>query len=159
MSTHWLESAYWASQCALLVIAFSAAIAAFIHVRTFKLFELLKFLEEPHIRSARRTVYTEIRNREDDWWKTDDKLQDVASTVCASYDIVARLAKGRSRRFFRRYWAYSICWTHEALTEFLRERRREVPDAYQGYTDLYVEAKRFDPRLPQRRRWCPFGSN
>jgi hypothetical protein len=157
----WLERAYWISQSILVLIALAAAIAAYIHVRTIKLFELLKFLEEPEIRRARLTVFEDIRNKAGtEWWKSDSRLQEAASTVCASYDIVARLARGRSRRFFRRHWAYSICWTHEALDEFLRDRRREVPDAYRGYSDLYIEAKRFDPRLNphHRHRWL-FRSN
>jgi hypothetical protein len=160
VSAHWLENAYWISECVLVLIAFAAAIAAYMHVRTFKLFELLKFLEEPQIRSARRTVFQKIRHRTDDWWRTDNDLDEAAAIVCASYDIVARLARGRSRRFLRRQWAYSICWTHEALDGFVRDRRRDVPTAYRGYTGLYLEAKRFDPRLnPRQRRWWCFGSN
>jgi hypothetical protein len=153
------ERAYWGSQILLLVVAVMAAVFARRQVSTFRLFELLKFLEEERVRSARRQLFLEVVETQTkwDWWSGNDRLDETAGTICASYDIVARMAKGRSRRFFKKHWAYSICWTHEALEDFLIERRARVPDAFEGYTGLYKEARRYDPR-PEKRpvRWWQF---
>ncbi len=140
-----LEEASWLAQIILMVIAVVAAAIAFYQVSTFKLFELLKFLEEERFRDARRVVYKHRKSRKN-WWDANDKLRAAASTVCASYDIVGHLARGGNRKFFKLYWAYSICWTHEALDGFLKARRKTVPDAYHAYSELYKEAKPFDSR-------------
>ncbi len=142
--------AYYWSQVALALIAFAAAIVAYEQVRTFKRFELLKMLEDPRIRKARRMLYQRLRVAKEPalqiWWEDDDDLEEAASTVCASFDIVGRMARGRNRRFIIRGWSYNICWTYEILDGYLCERQRNNPLAYDGYRKLYGDAKRFDPR-------------
>jgi hypothetical protein len=142
-----LERGYWLAHILLLLVASVAAIFAFVHVRTFRLFELLRFLEDHRIREARRRVFRKVKKDDQSkWWETDPELEEAAGTVCASYDIVAHLATGRIRKLFVREWANSICWSHERLETYLKERRINVPNAYHGYSELYRDAKPFDPR-------------
>jgi hypothetical protein len=110
-------------------------------------------LEDPPIRRARGIVWSKIKEdpskKTEQWWKTNPELEDAASTVCASYDIVARLIKGDKHltRFFATAWAHSICWTHETLDKFLDYRADPTvntgadPDAYSGYRRLYAIAE------------------
>jgi hypothetical protein len=133
-----------------VVTAIGAGSVAYIQYRSSKLFQLLQFLEAPKIRASRHRLFRskEITNK-DKWWEETENegLAKDASDICASYDIVWRVASGRHRRFFRCDWAYSICWTHEALQTFLNARRLDGDkDAYREFTNLYLEAKRFDPR-------------
>src|ERR1700733_15855159 len=123
-----LERGYWISQIALMMIATGAAIAAFRQLQTYKLFEILKFLESPQFRSARRIVLREIHKRKDgDWWldpTKGERWEEAASAVCAGYDILAKMIEyDRSLglflpgygKFFRLHWARSIIRTHDAL--------------------------------------------
>src|SRR5580692_12660386 len=101
-----LERGYYLAQIILLFVAIVAATAGFVQVRTIRLFELLKFLEESSVRSARRLIFKEVKPGDTEkWWETHPKLDEAASTVCATYDIVSHLATGRNRRFFVREWA------------------------------------------------------
>jgi len=135
-----LEQLYWLSQIFLLLVAFGAAIVAYIQIQTFKRFEIFKFIEQPHIREARACVFRRIKLAKEDWRKSE-ALQDAAALVCASYDILGIVAGWWNRRFFARHWGYSICWTYEALDDFLKDRRKSFPDAYRGYKCLYDQAK------------------
>jgi hypothetical protein len=152
----WIWSALapweWGSvpQWAVAFTAICAALVAYHQYRSSKLFQLLQFLEAPTIRASRHKLFQskEITNK-DKWWEEKENLElaNAASDICASYDIVWRVASRRHRRFFRRHWAYSICWTHEALKTFLDARRLDGDkDAYREFTNLYLKAKRFDPR-------------
>jgi hypothetical protein len=147
-----LEKAYYWSQIFLTVIALFALVAALIQLRTFKLMELLKFLEASDIRAARRTVVREISKRDDEWWKDvkdGDRLEKAAAQVCAAYDILGRMIEfdridhwirlGSYGRFFQRHWARSILDNHAALERFLAYRQQRTSAAYEGFTDL-VEA-------------------
>jgi hypothetical protein len=148
ISNFGLERGYYLAQIILLFVAIVAAAAGFVQVRTIRLFELLKFLEESSVRDARRPIFKEVKLGDTEkWWETNLKLDEAASTVCATYDIVSHLAMGKNRRFFVREWANSICWTHERLENFLKDRRRTVPSAYHAYSALYKEAIRHDPRV------------
>src|SRR5262245_56028487 len=104
-----LEHLYWLSQIFLLVVGGAAAVVAYRQIQTFKRFEIFKFIEEERIRAARTLVYREIKVAKKDW-RDDPKLEDAASLVCASYDIMGIVAGWRNRRFFARFWGYSICW-------------------------------------------------
>jgi hypothetical protein len=155
MSPHFLESAYWISQIVLAIVAIGAAVAAFVQIRTYKLFELLKYLESPEIRSARRTVIREIYlRRNEDWWtspKDGERLERAASDVCASYDILGRMIEfdrlervypsGGYANFFRRHWARSIVDNHDALDRFLTYRRQRTSDAYSAFSRLANAAR------------------
>jgi hypothetical protein len=141
--------------------ALGAAFVAYRQYRSSKLFQLLQFLEKPEIWKARDRLYVEKEKgttKKEKWWEQDHELRKAASDICASYDIVWRVAKGGHRRFFRRHWAYSICWTHETLQTFITARRNDGDKrAYEGFDKLYREALRFDPRSPRpRRRWFKF---
>jgi len=137
----------------LALIAFFAAYAAFRQLQTYKLFEILKFLERPEFRAARRIVLREIYPRKDvDWWldpQNGDQWEGSGSEVCASYDILARMIEydrlGPFRpnygSFFRRYWARSIIQNHDALERFLVHRRKSYPEMYSAFTDIAVSAK------------------
>jgi hypothetical protein len=136
-----LECASYLSQVVLTGITAVAAYVAYHQVQTFKKFELLKILEDPRVRKARRLLYQKLRasaKHRKNWWQHDDKLEEAASTVCASFDIVGLMAKGCNRHFFRNEWAYNICWTYEVLGEYIKDRN---PGGYRGYHQLYKEAR------------------
>jgi hypothetical protein len=101
MSKHWLESAYWASQVIVMVIAIAAAIGVYRaasvarqQLKSYKLFELMKFIEESEFRIARRIVVLEIEPLNNTkWWEEEDRekvdrLEWAAGLVCARYDIL-----------------------------------------------------------------------
>jgi hypothetical protein len=141
-----LEQGYYWSQIFLTFIVALAAIGAYAQLQTYKRSELLKILEDTRVRKARRLLYLRLRIPKEPpqlWWESDDELEEAATMVCASYDIVGLIAKGRNRRFFIKEWSYNICWTYEILSEYLGARH---PVAYHGYRKLYGHAKRFDPR-------------
>jgi hypothetical protein len=141
-----LEQGYYWSQIVLTGIVAFAAIGAYVQLQTYKRSELLKILEDSRVRKARRLLYLRLRVPKEPpqlWWENDDELEEVATTVCASYDIVGLIAKGRNRRFFVRQWSYNICWTYEVLNEYLSVRH---PVAYHGYRKFYGHSKPFDPR-------------
>jgi hypothetical protein len=144
-----LEHGYYWSQIALTGIAFAAAVGAYVQLQTFKRFELLKILEAQAVRNARRILYHRVRQSKEppaDWW-TDDTLEEAASSVCASFDIVGLIARHRNWRFFTREWAHPICWTYEALQEYIRMGN---PDGYHGYHNLYKAAKKHQHSAPTR---------
>jgi hypothetical protein len=62
MSSHWLESLFWAAQVVLVFVAVCAAVAALVQIRTTKLFELLKYLESSELRKSRRVVFRDREN-------------------------------------------------------------------------------------------------
>jgi hypothetical protein len=150
----WLPRFYYISQVLLLFVAGGAATAAYIQLRTFKLFEILKFIEAADFRRARRTVIVEIEPRKNEkWWEGEDgkRLEEAASTVCAFYDVIGRLMEYDGVRghfpkrgvwsFFREHWAASIVRTHDALIGLLELRRQVAPEAYAGFTRLADAAR------------------
>jgi hypothetical protein len=152
-----LQHVAWGSQIVLMAIAFCAALAAIQQLRSYKLFELLKFLESEHFRNSRRVVLREIYNRKsEDWWldpKEGARLAEAASNVSAGYDILARMIEydnsGVSRyiygsygNFFRTHWARSIITNHDALKNFLKHRRLAYAASYSAFTELAVAAEK-----------------
>jgi hypothetical protein len=150
----WLQRLYYISQIVLMLIAAIAALAAFSQARAFKLFEILKYIEAPDFRRARRIVIRKLEpQRHLPWWEGEDadSWEEAASTVCAAYDVIGRLMeydgiRGRFPRrglwsFFREHWAASIVRTHDALAGFLEHRRCVAPTAYQGFTWLADAAR------------------
>jgi hypothetical protein len=141
-----LEQAYYWSQIVLTVIALVAAIGAYVQLQTFKRFELLKVLEDPRVRKARRTLYRKMHATTKPptaWWDADDELEEAASDICASYDVVGILAKRRNFCFFSKEWSHNIYWTYVTLEKYLDHRRSDNPRAYHGYRKLYKRAKRY----------------
>jgi hypothetical protein len=162
MSSHWLENLSWASQVVLIFVATFATVAAFVQVRTTKLFELLKYLESPELRRSRRIVFREIYPRKHEkWWddvKDGERLEAAASDVCASYDILGKIIEYDKferlwpsyGRFFTHYWARSIVDNHDALESFLRYRRERVPNAYSTFSTVAEAARTAKPVKDQK---------
>ena len=135
-----VDWAYW-SEIVLAGTAVVAAIVGYWHLQTFQRFELLKLLEDQNVRKARRVVYLKLHKQQPedfDWWDKDEDLEEAASTVCASFDIVGLMASWPNRRFFRKHWAPNICWTYEALNQYIGHRS----NGYRGYLRLYEKAKK-----------------
>jgi hypothetical protein len=144
-----LETTYYYSQIILTVIAAAAASSALYQLKAANLSDLLNRLEAHNVREARRLIYTARLERSNEPWWRDGNLSECANDLCATFDILWITAKWGNRRFFAKYWAYTICWTYEALDGFLKERRRQGdPAAFDGYRRLYELAKPFDPRKP-----------
>lgn len=144
---HWLEIVYWISQVILTLVAIVAATGAFLQLRTYKLFEILKWLEDPEKKKARRIVIRQIGERGDEqWWMEEspevEELERAAANVCAHYEIVGLIIEhdGLERfwpsygAFFKRHWARSIVDCYNVLTPFLKYRRTRAPHAYSGFT-------------------------
>jgi hypothetical protein len=154
-----LERGYWISQIALMLVALTAALAAFFQLRAFKLFELLKFLESRSFRKARRIVIRDIGQRSTEiWWKDPEvceKWEKAASEVCAAYDILGLMIQydhmdkwfPRSYgTFFLNNWARSIYLTHNILVPFLKDRRDKNPTAYHAFSTLAEKAEKLIPQ-------------
>ncbi|MDB5691072.1 MAG: hypothetical protein JWO81_135 [Alphaproteobacteria bacterium] len=152
-----LQRGYYIAQIVLAGIALAAAWLAYLHVRTFKLFEILKYIENDPIRDARRIVIQKIEGQGTaEWWlETNSKLEAAASKVCSTYDVVGLLVEFETIKLvmirprywglFEKYWAVSIYRTHEALRSFLAHRRLTAPNAYEGYTRLAQLVKPYVP--------------
>ena len=141
-----LEMAYYWSQICLTAIAFVAvfvaSIGAFLQLQAVNLSDLVRRLEDPRIRQARRSIYLASNQRKNEPWWRDDDLNEKANELCATFDILWITAKWGNKRFFTEHWAYTICWTYEALDGFLQERRgRGDPGAFYGYRKLYELAQ------------------
>jgi hypothetical protein len=67
-----------------------------------------------------------------------------ASTVCATFDIVALMAKYGNYSFFSEQWAHSICWTYKVLKPYINYRRKTNPRSYPNYSKLYNAAQKHD---------------
>jgi hypothetical protein len=121
MSKYWLETVFWISQIAMLLVALGratldagrAARVATDQLLSFQLFEIIKYIESNEMREDRRTVMTEIKPRQnDEWWKDPKKGADweaAATNVCVGYDVLARVTKfdrfGDLESFFQQNWA------------------------------------------------------
>jgi hypothetical protein len=145
-----LVDGYYLSQIILTGIVALAAIGTSTQLQTFKRFELMKYLEDPRIRKARRLLFYRLRSPKEPpparWWESDEELEEAAATVCSSYDIVGIMATGTNHKFFKKEWAYNICWTYDALSEYLRERHQANQNLFHGYRELYDAAKPFASR-------------
>jgi hypothetical protein len=146
-----LERAYWISQITLPLIAVGAAWIAIKQVRSIRLFELMKHIEDPRVREAREIVMMQVPKwKGKDWW-TDDQLREAATTLASAYDHLGSLlhfeGMGRVGRFFVDRWGEGIVRTHIALDDYLTYRRRYAPQSYIGFTWLYQHAKRRHPNV------------
>jgi hypothetical protein len=143
----WLESAYYVAQILLFFTAIAAAYYAYHQLVSANRYELLRMLEGERFRNARRLLWKALcapgASPAPQWWE-DEQLEEAAAKTCASFDIVALMAKRSNRRFFSREWARSICWTYELLKPYIQDRHD--PDAYKHYRELYKEALPFKPK-------------
>lgn len=145
----WLQRGYWLVQILLIVVATGAVVAAFRQVGTFKLFELLKYMERPELLEARLVVLLEINQVKGTEWWDDARLVTAASVLAAAYDHLGCILRfsgmGTTGRFFLDRWGEGAIITHEIMAGFLKFRRENSPDAFEGYTWFYTIAK---PRFP-----------
>jgi hypothetical protein len=145
----WLQRGYWLVQILLIFVATFAVIAAYRQIATFKLFELLKYMERPELREARRIVILEITPLKGTTWWDTVRLANAASALAAAYDHLGCILRysgiGRTGRFFLDRWGETAVISHEVVDDFLKFRRETSPNAYEGYTWLYKIAK---PRFP-----------
>jgi hypothetical protein len=131
-------------QILAFVIAVVAVGIAWMQYRAARIIEISKLLEDSQIRCARRMLYKELveKTPPNDWWKDNDDLEQAAGTVCSSFSTAGVIAeKVWIKRLIAREWAYTICWSHEALAAYLKFRRAANPNAYRPYTRLYCKAK------------------
>ena len=144
-----LERTYWISQVTLPFIAIGAAWIAIKQVRSFRLFELMKHIEDPRVREARRVVTMEIPQLKGQNWWTDQRLHDAATTLAGAYDVLGSALQfdglGRVGRFFLDGWGEGIVRTHVALDDL-----SDVP-SHVGSAQLY----RFHLALPTRETAAP----
>jgi len=132
-----------------LIAGAALALGAYYQLQTFKQFELLKILEARPVRKARHLLWHRLQQPKEEpplhWWTDNDDLEEAASSVCASFDIVGIIARGRNWKFFTKEWAHPICWTYESLQEYIRMRN---PNGYHGYRALYKAAKKHHHSAP-----------
>jgi hypothetical protein len=140
-----LELVSTGCQVVVAGIAAMAAIVGFLQLRASNRYELLKKLEDQQVRKARLLLFNELRKKksEPSWWDKHPKLEQAASTVCATFDIVALMAKYGNYSFFSKEWANTICWTYDALEEYLKYRAKNNPRSYPHYGELYKAAKKW----------------
>jgi hypothetical protein len=127
------------SQIAVPIIAIFAACGVYHQIQTFKRYEALQFLEEDRVRSARALLFNNLIRQEQSsptWWLEDDSLEQAASLVCASFDIVGLMSKGANWEFFGIEWANSICWTFEILESYIADRNPMRYRAIENYIPL-----------------------
>jgi hypothetical protein len=152
-----LEIGFWLSQILLSAVALLAACFAFFQLRTYKLLEIMKYIEDEDFRTFRRTVIMEIGPiGHTNWWDTMPnaaELEQAAAAVCARYDILGlmiefdkidRWVPGGYGKFFTRDWAESIIRTHDALENYIAYRSstaKFVDKAYPHFTRLRDRAR------------------
>jgi hypothetical protein len=159
LTPHWLELASWASQVALVLLAIVAAFAALHQASAFKLFELLKFIQEEGFRNARRRVIVEIGSKRNEPWWDDAPLEAAASTCCAHYDIVGNMlifsGSRQLTRHFIKHWSDSIVRTYEVLHGFIERRSAAGGNPYSSYRWLYLRALKYKQSVGSA--WPPKG--
>ena len=151
----WLQRFYWVSQILLPFIAVVAGWIALKQAWTFRLFELLRHIEQPRVRSARAIVMREISMipSDQEWW-VDGRLHDAAATFCSAYDHLGGIIKfhgsnGRVERFFIERWGETVVRSYLVLTRFLEFRRKSAPNSYDNYIWLYKLARQHFPDTRQ----------
>jgi len=119
--------------------------------RSSKIFDTVKYVEDPETREARKRIYENLRRQKhslERWWERDEKLRDAAAIVCVRYNLVGAVTKNdrKVREFVAREWAHNICETYEALQNYIRYRENPetgIPGAFHQYQWLYIEAKTY----------------
>jgi hypothetical protein len=96
-----LEAAYYVSQILLFVTAVVAAYYGYHQLVSTNRYELLRMLEDERFREARRLLWKTLcapgESPAPRWWE-DERLEEAAGKTCASFDIVALMAKRSNRR-------------------------------------------------------------
>jgi len=135
-----------ALQGALLLAALWAGIAAYRQIDAFKLFELLRYTQDESFREARRAVIREIRPVRESEWYIDQRLESLASTCCAHYDVLSAILQfncsRHTKRFFVKNWHKSIIITYDILESFLDLRSQNGGNSYPNFRWLREQARR-----------------
>lgn len=115
--------------------------------RSTRIFEAIQYIEADDTRSARKTLYEGLHRDtpSQNWWETDKNLDHAAAITCARYNLLGVLTRRDKylRQFVVREWTNNICWTHEALQEYIRYRERSKtgrPRMFRHYEELYADA-------------------
>lgn len=146
-----LEIASWASQILLVVIALVAAAIAYRQVKAFGALELVKFMQQEHIRKARLHVRTKLDGKAFSSWTDEDKSH--ASTVCSSFDLMGFLLQKKlaPRKAYIKLYAATIQRMHGDLADYVKYERspsKNGPDFWMCFTWLNEQAKRIQPFQP-----------
>jgi hypothetical protein len=154
VSDHWLESVSWLAQIGVLLVALGAAYFGFQQLRSYKIFEMIKYIEDEEFRTLRRIVIMDIPLLNyKHWWGGHDEhtktLEKAAAAVCTRYDILGLMIESDTLDkgfgdFFTKNWADSIIHSHNVLQGYLDHRRnaaahqdrKTVTDAYKHFTRL-----------------------
>lgn len=128
---------YEISQIGMAVVILGSAIGAYKQIRSYKLLELLKYLEADDAKKYRRIVLT-ILSEQPRWWQDDPQVEAAASEVCAHFDVLAAMIEfdhcdrwlpGHGYgNFFRREWGHHIVNSHETLKDYIDDYRTRYHD-------------------------------
>lgn len=139
---------YWVSQIVLAVIALIAASIAYRQVKAFGALELVKFMQQDNVRTARWHVRTKLAGKALNTWTDDDKMK--AATVCSSFDLMGFLLRKKlaPRKAYIKLYAATIQRMHANLAEYLayeRSASQNGPEFWNCFTWLNEQAKRIQP--------------
>jgi hypothetical protein len=145
------EISSWVSQIIVAVIALAAAAIAYRQVKAFGALELVKFMQQENVRTARWHVRTELAGKPLAEWTGDDKVK--AATVCSSFDLMGFLLRKKlaPRKAYIKLYAATIQRTHNNLAEYLAHERsssQNGPEFWNCFNWLNDEAKRIQPFKP-----------
>jgi hypothetical protein len=145
------EVAYWTSQIVLALIALIAAAIAYRQVNAFGALELVKFMQQDNVRSARWHVRTVLINKPLADWDTNDREK--ASTVCSSFDLMGFLVSKKlaPRQAYIKLYAITVQRMHHILSGYLAQERdpaRNGPHFWEHFTWLSEKARRIEPFKP-----------
>jgi hypothetical protein len=155
LSPNW-ESAYWISQVAVFGVACVAAMFAGMQLKTNRLFEILKFLQDDQAVAARRYILTrETFPDTAEAWEHDEELEKAASVICANYNIVGLVLRqtrllvgfpGSISHTIVRSWAWSIVACYRRLRPLIELRSaRRGTDYTPGFLWMHDRALRWVP--------------
>lgn len=99
------------------------------------LLNCFQFLQQPHVRNARR-VLINLKDKPFNEWTTDDRA--AANTACGSYDVVANLAKWKVIPLepLVDVWGYSIVKCYAAAEPLITEYRKPKGRAANYWDDF-----------------------
>jgi hypothetical protein len=159
-----LLQAYYYSQITMPIITIGAVFAAFRaawsarrQATLFRVFELMKHIEDDRVRQARRIVMTTIAGKVEltptgRWWD-DPSLEKEAAMLCSSYDhlgsVFAHFPSSEVERFFLNRWGETAIKCRKILDSYLGYRKTELksPKAYWGFDEFCKQAKKIHPTI------------
>ncbi|MEA2950899.1 MAG: hypothetical protein QOJ96_419 [Alphaproteobacteria bacterium] len=117
--------------------------------RSARLFDAIKYIEDMDARRARTTLYKQLHDtppESHEWWKENSELESAAAVTCARYNLLGAVTREDKvlRQFVVREWGNNICWTFEALKNYVKYREHSKtgrPRMSRHYAALYEEAR------------------